>query len=430
MAIIADNLRGREPTGRLPPIGAGVAVTGFCLALAGCAPVEVGGLPTAATTEPAVRVGLVLGQAELILGGGGALLVSGPDGGGLTEVPPGATAVVTSDGSGLRLRVGGAASSPMTAMTVRSADTAAAVRIAGREYRGDVVVSPTPAGLMAVNLVSIESYVAGVVNAEMGRRPPADSEAVYAQAVISRTVAMRALGRYRVRGYDLVSTISDQAYGGVQAETPMGWTAVNATRGQVVTHGGAVIEAFFHSTCGGRTEAVEAVFSGPGQSYLRSISDRSPAGEAYCAGSPRFRWREEWNVDGLGRVLAANARLAGHPPEAIARPSDLQIVDRSVAGRASELLVTASGRTYPVRGQQTIRQVLRGADGGWLRSTQFTIQLAREGGRLVRVTAVGGGNGHGVGMCQWGAVGRARAGATYQEILAAYFPGTEIQRLY
>ncbi len=396
----------------------------------GCPRAEVGGLPEAVSIEPVIRVALSFGEGAVVVGGGATLLLTAGDGGSLTELPAGSTAQVVGGGGTVRARVGGVTTRPTTALTVRSADSSGFVRVGGREYRGDVVVTPTPAGLAAVNLVAIEGYVAGVVNAEMGRRPPSDSQAVLAQAIISRTVAMRSLGRYRIRGYDVMSTVADQAYGGVSSETAMGWAAVRATHGQVLTSDGAVIEAFFHSTCGGRTEAVNDVFSGAAQSYLRPVSDRDPGGQAYCAISPRFRWREEWTGDALARTLQANARLAGIPAESVLDPADFQVGARSVSGRVTELMLIAGGRSYPIRGQQVIRQVLRGGDGGWLRSTQFSLQAARAGGRIVRVVAEGGGNGHGVGMCQWGAVGRARAGFTYQAILGAYFPGTEIRRLY
>ncbi len=377
-----------------------------------------------------VHVGIGLPQPEFSIGGGAGLLVFGSDGGGLTEIPAGISAQVTGNGTTVRARVGGLSTPAGTVLTVRSVDSLGSIRVNGRDYRGSLLVSSTPAGVLAVNLVSLEDYVAGVVNAEMGRRPAGDSQAVQAQAVISRTVAMRALGRYRVRGYDVVSTVSDQAYGGVMTETEAGWAAVRATRGEVLTFGGAVIEAFFHSTCGGKTEAVDEVFSGAAQPYLRSVSDRSPTGEVYCALSPRFRWREEWTGDQLARVVRDNARLLGVAAEAIGFPSDLQIGGRSPSGRVSDLVMVAGGRMVPVVGQQVIRQVFRITDGGWLRSTQFSIQATRSGGRIVRLAVDGGGNGHGVGMCQWGAVGRARSGATYQEILSAYFPGTELRRLY
>jgi stage II sporulation protein D len=390
----------------------------------------VGGLPETVSIEPTIRVGVLVGESRLVLGGGSALLLTGGDGGGLIEVPTGSTAEIVGGGSSVQARIGGVLTSAASALTVRAIDSSGFVRVAGREYRGDLLVSPRPGGLLAVNLVSLESYVAGVVNAEMGRRPPGDSEAVYAQAVISRTVAMRSLGRYRVRGYDLLSTVADQAYGGVPSETEMGWAAVRATHGQVLTADGAVIEAFFHSTCGGRTESVDQVFTGAPQPYLRSVSDRDPTGQAYCSISPRFRWHEEWSAETLGRTLSVNARLGGLAADGLLEPADLQIASRSAAGRADELVVVAGGRAQSIRGQQTIRQVLRTADGGWLRSAQFTLQVTRSGGRIVRVVADGGGAGHGVGMCQWGAVGRARAGFDYRAILAAYFPGTEISRLF
>ena len=76
------------------------------------------------------------------------------------------------------------------------------------------------------------------------------------------------------------------------------------------------------------------------------------------------------------------------------------------------------------------RLLLRGADGGQLRSANFTVQLTRSGGRIVQLLVQGSGAGHGVGLCQWGSLGRARAGMSYQSILSAYFPGTEVTRTY
>lgn len=391
---------------------------------------EVGGLPETRSSAPEIRVGLLIGQPAIMVGGGSGLLLSGPDGGGLTELPAGSTAELIGGGGQVRARLGGATTPLTGALTLRPLDSTGLVRVGGRDYRGQVLVMSAVDGLRAINIVSLEDYVAGVVNAEMGRRPASDSEAVRAQAVVSRTVGMRSLGRYRIRGYDLLSTIADQAYGGVGSESDLGWAAVRFTSGEVLAFGGAVIEAFFHSTCGGKTEAVDEVFSGPPQPYLKSVSDRDPAGQAYCAISPRFRWREEWTGDALGRTLAANARLGAIDPETSLRPSDLQIAARSMSGRAAELALVAGGRVQQIRGQQIIRQVLRGSDGGWLRSSQFTLVVTKAGSRIVRLTADGGGAGHGVGMCQWGAVGRARAGFSYRDILTGYFPATEIRRLF
>jgi stage II sporulation protein D len=399
---------------------------------AGCARIEVGALPAAESAEPMVRVGLVLGAPRVTVGGGSALLVSGPDGGGLSLVPEGSTATLVGGASGLRAQLGSITTADAATLVVRPRDRVGVVRLDGRDYRGELEVTPAGAGgeVRAVNLVSLEDYLAGVVNAEMGRRPAGDREAVYAQAVVSRTVALRALGRYRVRGYDLVGTVADQAYGGVASETELGWEAVRATRGQVLSYGGTLIEAFFHSTCGGRTAAVEEAFSGGAQPYLRSVPDRDPRGEAYCALSPRFRWREEWTAQSLAAALLASRAGNGMVAATASSPTDLQVTARTPSGRVGELVVMAGAAAHPITGQAAIRRTLRPADGGLLRSTQFTLQVSRSGGRIVRLVASGGGNGHGVGLCQWGAVGRARAGHSYDDILSAYFPGTEIRRFY
>jgi stage II sporulation protein D (peptidoglycan lytic transglycosylase) len=104
-------------------------------------------------------------------------------------------------------------------------------------------------------------------------------------------------------------------------------------------------------------------------------------------------------------------------------------VDRTPTGRVAHLEVVGEGGSYTVSGP-VARLVLRSGDGSMLRSGTFNLQVSREGERIVQLVADGTGAGHGVGMCQWGALGRARAGFTSGDILSAYFPGTEITRTY
>jgi stage II sporulation protein D len=79
----------------------------------------------------------------------------------------------------------------------------------------------------------------------------------------------------------------------------------------VLTFDGQLIEAFFHSTCGGRTAAGEEVFNGGALPYLRSVGDTGPGGESWCAISPRFRWSESWSGESLRRALQAAQSAAG-----------------------------------------------------------------------------------------------------------------------
>ncbi len=159
------------------------------------------------------------------------------------------------------------------------------------------------------------------------------------------------------------------------------WDALRATRGEVVWYGDALIEAYFHSTCGSRTAGVDEAFrTARGRPYLRSVSDESGGGHAYCDISPRFRWREEWDAATLRAILS---------------------------------------RTLPA--------VMNVGGGGLQRITDVAVTGTTPSGR---VSAAGAGWGHGVGLCQWGAVGRARAGQDYRTILTTYFPGTHVERLY
>jgi len=117
---------------------------------------------------------------------------------------------------------------------------------------------------------------------------------------------------------------------------------------------------------------------------------------------------------------------------AAARVDDVQnvrVVSRSASGRVARLGIALEREEVEVDGP-SVRQVLRTVSGDILRSTAFTLDVSRDRGRVTRVVAEGTGNGHGVGFCQWGAVGRARSGQDFQRILAAYYPETQLSRLY
>jgi stage II sporulation protein D len=263
----------------------------------------------------------------------------------------------------------------------------------------------------------------------MGRRTEADLAALRAQAVVSRTVALRAMERRQGRGYDLLATVADQAYAGTGFESAVASRAVRETRGEVLTWQGQTIDAFFHSTCAGRTALGTEVFAAADRPYLRSVRDEDPAGRAWCAISPRYRWQESWTGELLARTLGETIPAAGGPAELAAQVRDIRVLDLTPTGRVARLELVGRGTSFVVSGP-VARQVLRTADGSILRSANFTLQVTRSGSRIVRLDATGSGAGHGVGMCQWGAIGRARAGFSYQDILSAYFPGTAITRHY
>jgi stage II sporulation protein D len=373
----------------------------------------------------------LVGVPTVTLGGSDALIAGEPDGSRIGTIPAGQTWQVVPVGPRLVLRgTAGWISQPLDAISVWGAASGVPVRINGRTYRGSLDLLRDSMGITAVNRVGLESYLPGVVSAEMGRRSPSEVEALRAQAVVSRTYAMRNLGKSKARGFDLTASVDDQVYGGLSVETEEGRAAVAETRGRILTYEGRPIEAFFYSTCGGRTAAGTEVFRGVAQPYLRSIPDEAPNGRVYCSISPRYHWREDWSGEALRATLERNLPPAtGISSDQIRQVVGLHITRRTGSGRVDQLALGLGDREVRVDGP-AIRRVLRPMTGGILRSTAFTLVADGDGKLVTHLSVDGMGSGHGVGFCQWGAVGRARAGQGFPEILAAYFPGTRLERRY
>lgn len=305
----------------------------------------------------------------------------------------------------------------------------ALVTVDGRAYRGIVEVRHlTGRGLVVVNRLGLEAYLLGVVPAEIGPRRPEEMEAVKAQAVAARTYSLANLGRRDSLGFDMFGSIQDQVYGGVSVERPRVARAVRATAGQVLTYRGRPIRAYYHSTGGGRTAKVTDAWRLPDAPYLRRVEDARPGGGHWCEISPRYRWTERWSPAELDR--AVHRGLADYFDADTARLGSVRAIgvrERTPAGRVTRLEVRVEGGRFVVT-KNDIRFFLHTPDGRTLRSTHFEIVAApqEEGGLVLR----GRGYGHGIGMCQWGAIGRARAGQSYREILRAYYPGARLVRAY
>jgi stage II sporulation protein D len=392
---------------------------------------EPPGERAAASAEPQLRIGLEVGAASATIGGGDDLLITDPSGARIAAVAAGEQWRAVPSGSGIELQPPGRAGpGRMEMVAVVATDTRDLVRVNGRTYRGLVELVRDSTGLTVVNRLFLESYLAGVVSAEMGRRNQTEFEALKAQAIVSRTYALRNLRRRAALGFDLHSGVSDQVYGGSASETPEGREAVGLTRGQVLTLDGRPIDAFYYSTCGGQTaDGVEA-FRAASRPYLRSFADVDEHGQAYCRISPRYRWREEWSGNALRTTLRRTLPATlGVGPDRASEVRDVWVAQRTASGRVGRLGITLRADHLMVEGR-VVRQVLRPASGDLLRSAAFTLTASRSGPEITRLVAEGSGAGHGVGMCQWGAVGRSRAGQDYQRILAAYFPGATLQRLY
>ncbi len=403
-----------------------------------CTPQEPPGVSPAPPNEPAtevpgpeIRIGLVVGGGRVELSGDSGLAILDADSTPAGDGAPGAAWTVRPDGARLTATApGGWRLDNQIALTFLPRTSVGRVLVNGRPYRGRVSVVRDRSGVTAVNLVDVESYLLGVVPAEMGRRDPSELEALAAQSVVSRTFAIRNLGKRAAEGFDLYGTVVDQVYGGVSAENELTSGAVRRTAGQVLTWQGVPIDAFFFSTCGGRTASGTEVFVAADRPYLKTVPDLDGSGQAWCRISPRYRWREEWSGDQLRGTLRQSLPPAtGTPAEEAATATGVAVATRTGSGRVASVTVQLQSGAVEVRGP-AVRQVLRPPGEALLRSAIFRLTEVRSEGRLLRLVADGNGAGHGVGFCQWGAVGRARGGQDARAILSAYFPGTTISRAY
>ena len=314
---------------------------------------------------------------------------------------------------------------------VRALADDALVSVNGKRYRGEVLLVPSQSGVVVVNRLPMEWYLRGVVPLEIGPdRRDSELAAAQAQAVAARTYALVKLREAGTRAYDVRASVLDQVYGGVGAERPVSDAAVHGTAGLVLRYRGRVVNAPYHSACGGSTAEPQEVWSATAEPYLRRVSDRIPGTDRhYCDLAPRARWTRSWTTTELDTLVVRYLARASGGRAARGHVRRVRVDNVTPSGRAEALVVDTDGGTVRLRGNE-MRSVFRYATGEMLNSTYVSVQVAEQDARgLTRLTLRGQGYGHGIGMCQWGAIGRARAGQDFRTILATYYPGTTIDQL-
>ncbi len=308
------------------------------------------------------------------------------------------------------------------------------LRLGGRSYRGEARIWATSQGLTAVNVVDVESYLMSVLPPEMGPQPDSRSEALKAQAIAARSYALAMLDRRRDRGFDVLPTVEDQVYSGVESERPACTRAVEETRGIVAVHRGKPIRAFYHSTCGGHTASVREVWDRPSAPYLRPVRDRTRRAQAsFCAVSPVFRWQEEWTGAEFESMLDRHLPgvVNGWERSRYGALRRIEIGGRSESRRVSSLKLRFERGTVELAGDSIRRVIRRPGGGGLLRSSLISRIGMERSGRGVKIVRISGqGFGHGIGMCQYGAMGMAEAGYSYDQIIRFYYRGAKLQRFY
>lgn len=293
---------------------------------------------------------------------------------------------------------------PLKVITLKEDDL---LRINGRKYRGQVVIRRDKRGrLNIINEVNIDDYLYGVLPHEIS--PAWSLEALKAQAVASRTLALYRKGRSRAKDYDLDATVFAQIYRGVEGEDQRTNQAVNETRGKVLTYKEKITNSIFHATCGGHTEEARNVWPTSEEPYLKEV----PC--TFCKASPYYEWEERIKERDLRNILQEKGLDLN-------RIKEIVITEVSSTGRAIKIAIKERRKTQPL-GANNFRLFL-GPD--LLRSTLFTVSKEKN-----EFIFKGHGWGHGVGMCQWGAKGMAEQGKDHREILKHYYTGAEIEKAY
>lgn len=278
------------------------------------------------------------------------------------------------------------------------------VRFGGRAYVGTIQLLARGNGIMAVNHVDLEHYVAGVVAAETVGSWGA--EVKRAQAVAARSYTLASLSRGRDRPYDLTVSSLVQLYKGKKVDAATR-RAVESTRGVVLESRGRIVSAYYTSSCGGHTEPARGLAGGT--AGVTGVAD------PWCARAPGGAWHVDLDPATLGESLAGRGLAGGGPVTSLA------VSRHTAGGQAAEVTAAVGGEAVQVKAKD-LRFLVGPAR---IRSTRFSIRSHGPGFRIE-----GTGFGHGSGLCQWGAHAQAEARRDWRRILSFYFPDARLRALY
>jgi len=429
---------------------------------------------------PLPRVGIFLNQDELNITGDGVFKIYNLKSEGLIGEENNKIIKMLPHEKGIEILGKGVYSGPIKIDPVGKTKIIVLINGQKYRYRGDIEVDIDKVSrkLNIINIISMEEYLYGVLKKEISSQWPA--EALKAQAIASRTFAIFTINmnKYIDKGYNICATTNSQAYGGVNHEDTLTNRAVDETRGLVMVYNGKPINAVYHSDSGGYTEDSENVW-GSYMPYLRSV--KSIFEEKVS--SPHHTWEYSINEKNLTEKLQEE----GYKIDSVA---SIKIAKKSETGRINELAFTSENNEIIYIKANDLRRLI-GLD--LIRSTLFDIKAIGKELNIINNTEgkeriekkeeqeesikdileqkkdwtikelielmkkrkeeekkeekvyeveiekidvpltflfSGLGDGHGVGMSQWGAYGMAVQGAKYQDILKYYYKGIKIIKEY
>ncbi|MBI2264142.1 MAG: SpoIID/LytB domain-containing protein [Armatimonadetes bacterium] len=276
--------------------------------------------------------------------------------------------------------------------------------------RGDLLLSSGARGLLLMDEIGLEAYLSGVLPEEISARFP--EEALRVQCIVSRTFALSERGRHGKEGADFCDNSHCQVYGAGDRYPSLDG-ALQATRGQVLTYKGALARVFYHSSCGGHTLSAGALWrTDLDLPYLKGVSDQE-RGKPFCREASNSRWTRVISSDELSSLMGWNEEI-----------QDIQVVKGDRRDRRSVVVLAGNRGSRRIPLYEFWTRIVDALGWGSLGSPWF--QVTRQGRRFC---FSGRGLGHGVGLCQWGARGMAKAGYGAEKILEHYFPETRVGRV-
>ncbi len=310
---------------------------------------------------------------------------------------------------------------------------------AARSYAGDVYLTVGRDGrLVVANLLSAERLLEGVVPSEIP--PSAPAAALRAQAVAARGQLLAKVGtRHRADPYLLCAETHCQVYTGATRTNARTTAAVRATRGELLFDADGLVDTVYSSACGGHSESFDAMWGGGPHPALPGLEDRPgaaltpvtaetlaelidhPPADAWCAATADkagvFRWTKRRTAAQIGQGLT--------PFGAVGPLRSVRALRRGVSGRALDVEYLGDAGRVVVSGSYLNRTLLGGLRSGlWLATPEGPAD--HPAAWVFR----GAGFGHGVGLCQHGAMGQAAAGRTHAQILTHYYPGSHLERAW
>jgi len=322
---------------------------------------------------------------------------------------------------------------------------------------GNFLITNANGFLVWVNELPLEIYLLCVASSEMS--PDCPIELVKAQLIAARSWFL-AHAENKHPGWDACNDDCCQRYQGLGHITQALWNNVKDIQGLILAYQGKIVDARYSKCCGGRTEASWHIWPQTKEAYLISVWDSDqPLNEqslqdeqnmqTWVHQAPRcfcnpdmddaqelikylgqvdvpghyFRWQQSYSAEEFTNLLVKKL-----PGIAIERVLGITCGERGESGRLKQLRIayqSPNGLQYiDIAGEYQIRSTLHPS---FLYSSAFVVQEQKDAhGILQRITLVGSGWGHGVGMCQMGALGMALQGFSHQAILHHYFPGTDL----